>query len=1098
MALDLFVNFERHSNSSLFYRVTSATSRTFTIKLSDQDLPNQNLYELYNATYSINGREPVAFVPDTNGFYVLPQTFITSFPCVCSIVVDVTNAETLEPVKTFNMSAVIVRHFPSVDFVAYPTLYVNISTGNYVSLNSSNYPLSSRGVYFYGEGHTEIINLSCDNFTGSGHNVNWIVGNSTTVLLTGEVASRWQITPIDTSTATVSISTVVGEYPSIPINLWATNTTITTSGPFITYSDTNGLEQYYPFFTSSLSSNGITRVGRTTKDNIDVYAYPEPIINILDSPFESSRFLLPLSYIPQGFTAISYTQAAFGTAIRDYFSGTQWELNASSDIGEWSVLTEFLSTVKAYNFKLSYDENTANVMLPTFKASALNPTTLNVLVSSYRFLTINVPPYDWGLKPVCTVAAVSGIANPIPFNKIWTPNYFNRRNQDVVFNVVGFPDLPFAVEKLTLTSDSSTETLVLTGGIYTGSMKFNVLGVVDIKAEAMLKNLENGSVKPVYLVYQDMLEIVEDYDAEPNEDYYHTIYTPFTLSYTEQPKLSPNEWGIADNVNSILEKFHITIQELDTYATLYRQKDKFYAYLEPTEKVSIIEPPGQYVWENPPKVWAELDCAEGIITDETASWEQFDCVVNTVAEIENTWEYHNCGTRIKIDPSCFQKYCVQWNWKWRVQGATDVDITWFETKSSERFAKKWKWERCVIDAPNINCERTTWRTSTIDFEHFPIPSSNVVTRCAIVDAEVNRQSNQLVVAHKGEIHLLDRDYENNFRARTAMSDGIFTFQNIVGLATTNEGKVVVLDNILPRICVYSIEKNDFVRYTNWGSYGVQENPLGFNKPLDVHVDEYNSVWIADTGNNCIKKFTLIGKPLLTITHELLEAEPPLSICVDSQKQIHCLTKTRVIVFNEFGVYLFEYSLHKDVTNPSKINVSYNKEIIYVTYQYGVVKYFRNGVFFNFMFKDMVCGDGELLEGYNSISQDVFRNAFITVGDKILQMGDLQSVVELRAPISKELYWNIEDLKIHKDEYIQPWVYLKSFHRLWDNIELLRNSIFYEENTICKSFVPPAYQKEDLIIGQNEIVTNAVINRLAEQLWANMKPLVNYFNPDCEN
>jgi hypothetical protein len=47
-------------------------------------------------------------------------------------------------------------------------------------------------------------------------------------------------------------------------------------------------------------------------------------------------------------------------------------------------------------------------------------------------------------------------------------------------------------------------------------------------------------------------------------------------------------------------------------------------------------------------------------------------------------------------------------------------------------------------------------------------------------------------------------------------------------------------------------------------------------------------------------------------------------------------------------------------------------------------------------------------------------------------------------------------------------------------------------------VAPTYLKEDLIIGQNEIVTNAVINRLAEQLWTNMQSLINYFDPDCEN
>ena len=149
-------------------------------------------------------------------------------------------------------------------------------------------------------------------------------------------------------------------------------------------------------------------------------------------------------------------------------------------------------------------------------------------------------------------------------------------------------------------------------------------------------------------------------------------------------------------------------------------------------------------------------------------------------------------------------------------------------------------------------------------------------------------------------------------------------------------------------------------------------------------------------------------------------------------------------------------------------------------------------------KDELCGDGNVLEGFNSLYQDSFANLYVTVGDKILNIQDLQYIQQLKSAINPDLYWKLNDLKIHKEEYIQSWVYLKSFHRLWDNIELLRNSLYYSSDSKCKSYVPPTYAKEDLIIGQNEIVTNAVINRISEQLWTNMQGLINYFDPNCKN
>ena len=101
---------------------------------------------------------------------------------------------------------------------------------------------------------------------------------------------------------------------------------------------------------------------------------------------------------------------------------------------------------------------------------------------------------------------------------------------------------------------------------------------------------------------------------------------------------------------------------------------------------------------------------------------------------------------------------------------------------------------------------------------------------------------------------------------------------------------------------------------------------------------------------------------------------------------------------------------------------------------------------------------------------------------------------IKGPLPKS-YWPLSNLFIHKDEYVQNWVYNKSFQRLWDNIELFRGSLYFNE-TNCKGYKPPTHSKEQIIIGQNEIVTSAVVNRSIEYLWSNFESLLSYFDPNC--
>jgi len=1083
MALDLFANFERSSNSSLFYRVTSSSPSTFTIKLSDLLLPDEDLSTLYYVESALNDGSFSEFVP-TVGIFTSDLTFDTTSPCICSVSINISAANTMEPFGSFTLSGAFVPSFLSADFIAYPSYYINETNKQLVSLNSTNYN-TSPGVYFYGEGHTETINLSASGLNGTG-TANWFVGNGLDDI--SDTNSVLPVVSASLATSTVSVSTTSLDERVYPISLLLTDSFVTTAGPIVTYNDLNGEAEYYSFFSSTLIDGG-----SNTKDSIAVLLYPDVTSVAFTSPFNSSFITLPLDYSSQTFIG-SVANTALTSILTEQFIGTQWELEAVSEDGDWSITTPLLSTILAYQFKLSYDQEANDAVLPTFKASSLAPTTITLSVSSTKEATINLTPFDWIPRQKQSVLQTSTTIGSVPFAEIYIPNYYNIKGQDVPITIISVPSAPFEIHKLTIQSPYSSDTLILSGTPLVsgsaGTMQFDKLGVVDLSATAILVNSVSLKQEELTIIFQNMIEIVSNYD-EVEEDFFQSALTPLKLTYGYQPKLTPNEWAIADNVNSIIEKIYTTIDDLDDYTKLYEKKDKFYGWLGLKRAQTSVT----YTTETPIPlyVWSDLECPSA--SEQEAAWSNFECDTTLFSK---TWEYQECDGTIS-DPSCLQKYCLEWKWKTRKCGASDVNVSWKLAKCNAEYAKKWYFEKCENDSEPLNCNKDSWKIATInkDSSSFPIPYCTSVSRCEFVDAEISSLTNQMVIAYPTEINLVDSDYFATFIARRGVADELFSFQNIVGLTVDSEGRVIVLDSLLPKVSVFKIVDNEFILFSTWGSYGLVSNSRGFNKPQDIHVDSKNSVWVADTGNNCVKKLTIIGKPLMTITHETLDLSAPLSVCVDSKSNVHCLTEKSVHVFDSNGNFLFSYDLPEDVTGAKKINTSYNKEMIYITYATGVLKYFRTGIISHYTVQDLECANKEVLQNYNSISQDKFRNVYVTVGDKILKIPDLQKIVESKAALPADLYWNLNDLVVHKEEYIQPWVYLKSFHRLWDNIELFRNSLFYNLEG-CKSYTKPTYMKSDLIIGQNEIVTNAVINRIAEQLWTNLKPLINYFDPNCEN
>jgi hypothetical protein len=1096
MALDLYVNFERYSNNSSFYRVAqpALTDVPFTIKLIDEGLADNLTFLGYSAEYSINKRPYQQMTPNNYGVIQTNVTFNTSSPCVCAISVKVYK-DGVVLANTFEMSAVILAEFPVVDMLLYPGSYINESTRELVLLNSSNYR-DSKGPYFYGEGHTETMFLSCNVFQNLNNQftTKWLVGNNPK---DGFVNSNIIVNELTPFTASVGISSSSNDNKSYPVNVRILNEKISLTGPIITYDDTTGVPSYYPFFASTANVSGRDLNG-TFKGNIKVLPYPEKQQFTLVSPFSSSNLFLPLDGTPQIFRAITYNprDAILDTLLTEKFVGTRWSLEATSNGGEWLITTPLLSSILAYEFKLNYDDVVNDLMLPTFKASPETVTTVTLYVSSYKDVKINLSPYDWQTKRIHQTKQEKVTIGSVPYVKLFIPNYYYLKGQEVPITIVQAPSAyPFKYDSVIISSDHSNNPLILSGTALSGVMYFQQSGPVDLKITTYVTNPNNNNKQYSSFTYDNILEVVNYFD-QVEENYFLTETTPLTLTYNSYPRLSPNEWAIADNVNSIIEKLYKTIEEIDQYTRLYVNKSKLFAWLGPIPRfTSAAESNTSNSISTPIYTWDDLFCTTNE-EEKVYSWQAFECYSPNKSL---TWENQGwLKTHTETDPSCIQKHCLDWKWKARKQGAGNTNVTWKLTKYKQSLQKRWAYEKCELDTEILNCNKPSWRISSIDPLHFPVSYGSNLFRCRLADAKPHSNNDLLLSVTPTEINLLKNNYLGTLAIRRGIADDVFSFQNIVGSAITSEGRIVVLDSVLCKVCIYDVvtDSAQLKLFNSWGSFGAPENPRGFNKPSDVYVDQYNSVWITDTGNKRIKKLNLLGKNTLIVYHEKFETNPPLSVCMDSKSNLHCLTSSFVLVFDQYGNYLREYDLPTTLINVKKINSSYNQEAVYITHQTGVTKFFRTGKIAYHVIQNYVCADGVELTNFNSVSQDKYRNLYVTVGDKLLKIADLQHIVELKAPLTN-LYWNISELKIHKEEYIQPWVYLKSFHRLWDNIELIRSSLFYETNG-CRVYRPAIFKKEDLIIGQNEIVTNAVINRLSEQLWTNLSSLFEYFSLDCKN
>lgn len=368
----------------------------------------------------------------------------------------------------------------------------------------------------------------------------------------------------------------------------------------------------------------------------------------------------------------------------------------------------------------------------------------------------------------------------------------------------------------------------------------------------------------------------------------------------------------------------------------------------------------------------------------------------------------------------------------------------------------------------------------------------------------------------------DRDYYGTVTNWITAKPDLDTFGSIGAIDFDySNGNLFVLDVRYNEVVVYNVDTDNVITYMyRWGGSDTLLPKAKFLGTNDIHIDIDGNVFIVDTSNSCVKKFSPIGAWIFTIRHPeiigtTISTTGPISVTTDQEKNIHVLTFKWVYVFGPIGTFLRKYSCNTG-EQPKKITTNYSKNgFVYITYTHPtwggrVIKFTTTGV---------VAGSvAEFLRNYrpnafNSVTHDENRNLYIAANKCIIAYEDEVRITSVNKQYwpdwfhydPRYLEWPLSAMQIDREEFVQDWVYNRSFARLWDNMEIFRRSIYGKFVEQPFSILPGIssvfvnfmelnderyfpYKKDDLVIGMNEFVTFDVVNRVCNKLCANQEVL----------
>jgi len=360
-----------------------------------------------------------------------------------------------------------------------------------------------------------------------------------------------------------------------------------------------------------------------------------------------------------------------------------------------------------------------------------------------------------------------------------------------------------------------------------------------------------------------------------------------------------------------------------------------------------------------------------------------------------------------------------------------------------------------------------------------------------------------IIARDTKVSILSSDFrgtEINYVSAKGVGDD---FVNIVAVDTDvnfeTDHRIYMLDKLKNRVLVYSYNfvLNTWRLLFDWGGIGGPNAHNKFNGPTDLIVDKYNKLWLVDRNNRCIKKFSRTGSWIQTIQSDYFtDQNLPQSVAIADDDTIHVLCTNQIVKFSSDGEFIEVYTINElSLNNPIRIRTCKDGGFFYVLCIDKVLKITQTGELIG-IFAD----DYNLT--YTDICHDDHRNLYLTTTNSIVKYIDKLTIINLSLD-TNNLMWPTSAIFIDRDEYQQDWVLNKSFARLYDNIEVFRRSLLGKfaytiddngiANPIVRGFTPTEYEllpydKGDIFVGVNELVTVDVFNRCIKQLYESLEAI----------
>jgi hypothetical protein len=572
-------------------------------------------------------------------------------------------------------------------------------------------------------------------------------------------------------------------------------------------------------------------------------------------------------------------------------------------------------------------------------------------------------------------------------------------------------------------------------------------------------------LEPIIAIFPDIITVVPRYE-DFSEENFRSPFEVLNLPWKTPPTVKNNDWVVASNINFTFQQILDNLNYLNNFGKYYNWEFlEYFGYLGPQpDPFNASSSLSSYL------TWQDLN---GEDSNKLLTWKDFywsgdpldTMTLSSIAKWSNQ-EVTSLGKDICDD--------VAWN----VNIENIIDPSW------------------VLFIDIFDRKYDKFRESTI--------------RQQCTYKSIFSKNNVLYINTDKVVKVLNKDKNFSYYSSLSSFDGLIEFENIASISVDSQNRIFVLDSDLLQIGVYTLTTNYlgervWSQITNWGGLGKSRNK--FLNPIQLFIDHKDCVWVIDEGSQSIKHFTNTGSWLKTLEN----LKGAISLSQDSQNNIHILTNSKVLVYSYEGNFLFDYDFSiADPSTPRHISANYSKEIFYITFENQVAKFFRNGAFGGLPIKS-----ADNITNINGTFQDEYRNVLVLSNDKILKYVDIPEKRNNKGSLPSSDFWKPSDIYINPEEFIQNWVYNKSFSKLWDNIEIFKNHFYHladsrifslscsdlgvicdNTKTLCKKYFTPIHNKEKLIIGQNEIVTSVVINRNLKYLWENLEVVIYFVEANC--